>query len=57
MKPTQIPAAILYSSVLLGTPAALADPGKLIITQVQLNSALTQMSITGQVSPRAIKSL
>src|ERR1700730_6223877 len=46
MKPAQITSAILCSSLLLGTTAALADSG-LIISQVQLNSALTQMTITG----------
>ena len=46
MKPTQITSAILCSSLLLGTTAALADFS--YISQVQLNSALTQMTITGK---------
>jgi hypothetical protein len=52
MKPTKIPAAILCSSLLLGTttaPASASDDGRrVVISQVQLNSALTQMTITGQ---------
>jgi hypothetical protein len=47
MKPTQITSAILCSSLLLGTTAARADSGP-VISQVQLNSALTQMTITGR---------
>jgi hypothetical protein len=48
MKPAQIPAAILCASLLLGTTAAMAVSSQLIISNVQLNSALTQMTITGQ---------
>jgi len=46
MKPAKITAAILCSSIVFGATAALAN--QLIISQVQLNSALTQMTITGQ---------
>jgi hypothetical protein len=48
MKPAKITSAILCSSLLLGTTAARAVPSQLIVSQVQLNSALTQMTITGQ---------
>src|SRR5580704_6913396 len=48
MRPTKIPAAILCSSLLLGTTAALATPSVIIIKQVQLDSALKVLTITGQ---------
>jgi hypothetical protein len=48
MKPTKIPAAILCSSLLLGATAALADSGQFLISNVQLDSALKVLTITGQ---------
>ncbi len=50
MKPARIPAAILCSSVLLATAAApaSADDSHIVIFGVQLNSQLTQMTITGK---------
>jgi hypothetical protein len=49
MKLMKIPAAILCSSLLLGTTAALATPSVIIIiTQVQLDSTLKVLTITGQ---------
>ena len=46
MKLAQIQSAILCSSLLLGITPVLAAY-KVIILQVQLNSALTQLTITG----------
>jgi len=49
MKLAQIPSAILWSSLLLGAAAAPASASeRVVISQVQLNSSLTQMTITGQ---------
>jgi len=48
MKLTKIPAATLCSSLLLGTTAASASAAPVLISQVELNSALTKLTITGQ---------
>jgi hypothetical protein len=48
MKQPRIPAAILCSSLLLGTTAALAAPSSVTIFEAQLNPAQTLLTITGR---------